>query len=125
MMVAVQDGKSFSDAATVAGVTPKLSPLITRNQGSAEVPQELQRVLFGLKKNEATMVETPDGFVVAQLAEVVKPDAAADKTGYDQARAAIAKSISNDMTTVFVDAVQRRAKPQTNQQAFDSVVQPQ
>ena len=124
MMVAVQDGKSFSDAATVAGVTPKLSPLVTRNQGSADVPPELQRVLFGLKKNEATMVETPEGFVVAQLAEIVKPDAAADKAGYDQARAAIAKSIGNDMATVFVDALRRRAKPQTNQQAFDSVVQP-
>ncbi len=44
--------------------------------------------MFGLKQGEATMVETPDGFVVAQLAEVVKPDAAADKAGYDQARAA-------------------------------------
>ena len=125
MMTAVQGGASFSDAATVAGVTPKLSPLVTRSQGNAEVPGELLRVLFGLKKGEATMVETPEGFVVAQLAEVVKPDAAADKPGYDQARSAIAKSISNDMATVFVDAVRRRAKPQTNQVAFDSVVQPQ
>jgi peptidyl-prolyl cis-trans isomerase D len=124
MMVAVQDGKSFSDAAIVAGVTPKLSPLVTRNEGNPEVPPDLQRVLFGLKKSEATMVETPNGFVVAQLTEIVKPDAAADKTGYDQARAAIAKSVSNDLASVFVDAVQRRARPQTNQQAFDSVVQP-
>ncbi len=81
-------------------------------------------MLFGLKKGEATMVETPEAFVVAQLAEMVKPDAATDKAGYDQARDAITKSISNDMTTVFVDAVRRRAKPQINQQAFDSVVQP-
>jgi hypothetical protein len=70
------------------------------------------------------MVETAEGFVVAQLTEIVKPDASADKSGYDQAKAAIAKSISNDMETVFVDAVRRRAKPQSNQQAFDSVVQP-
>ena len=44
MMTAVQGGKSFSDAATVAGVTPKLSPLVTRNQDSPDVPPELQRV---------------------------------------------------------------------------------
>jgi peptidyl-prolyl cis-trans isomerase D len=125
MMVAVQGGKSFSDAATVAGVTPKLSPLVTRNQESADIPGQLQRVMFGLKKGEATMVETPVGFVVAQLAEIVKPDAAADKAGYGQARDAVTKSIDNDMATVFIDAVRRRAKPQTNQQAFDSVVQPQ
>ena len=125
MMTSVQGGTPFSDAATVAGVTPKLSPPVTRSQGNPEIPPELQRVLFGLKKGEATMVETPEGFVVGQLVETVKPDAAADKVGYDQARAAITKSIGGDVATVFVDALRRRAKPQTNQQAFDSVVQPQ
>jgi peptidyl-prolyl cis-trans isomerase D len=124
MMTAVQGGKSFSDAATVAGVVPKLGPQVTRNQGSPEVPPALQRVMFGLKLHEATMVETPEGFVVGQLAEIVKPDAATDKAGYDQARAAISKSIGNDMTAMFVDALRLRAKPQINQQAFDSVVQP-
>jgi peptidyl-prolyl cis-trans isomerase D len=125
MMLAVQDGKSFSDAATVAGVTPKLSPLVTRGQPNPEVPPILQNVMFGLKKGEATMVETPEGFVVAQLAEVVKPDAASDKAGYDQMRAAITKSISNDLAAVFIDSVRQRARPQTNQQAFDNVVQAQ
>jgi peptidyl-prolyl cis-trans isomerase D len=125
MMTAVQGGKSFSDAATIAGVTPKLSPLVTRREGNPELPQDLQRVMFGLKQGEATMVEIPEGFVVAQLAQIVKPDAATDKTGYDQARSAISKSIGGDMATVFVDAVRQRAKPQINQQGFDSVVQPQ
>jgi peptidyl-prolyl cis-trans isomerase D len=125
MMLAVQDGKSFSDAATAAGVKPSLSPLVTRNQPNADIAPILQNVMFGLKKGEATMVETPDGFLVGQLAEVVKPDAAADKAGYDQVRAAITKSMSNDMAAVFVDAVRQRANPRTNQQAFDSVVQPQ
>jgi peptidyl-prolyl cis-trans isomerase D len=125
MMTAVQGGKTFSDAATIAGVAPKLSPLVTRNQGNAEVPPALQRVMFGLKPNEATMIETPDGFVVAQLVEIVKPDAAADKTGYDQVRTALSKSISGDLETVFVDALRQRAKPQINQQGFDSVIQAQ
>lgn len=125
LMTAVQGGKSFSDAATVAGVTPKLGPLVTRGQGNPDVPPELQRVMFGLKKGEATMVEIPEGFIVAQVAEIVEPDAATDKAGYDQARAAISKSISNDMGTVFVDAVRRRENPQINQQGFDSVVQTQ
>ena len=96
MMTAVNDGKSFSDAATIAGVTPRLGPLVTRNQENPEMPAELQRIMFGLKKGEATMVEAPDGFVVGQLAEVVAPDAAADKTGYDQVRAAVARSVQND-----------------------------
>jgi peptidyl-prolyl cis-trans isomerase D len=98
---------------------------VTRTQPNADIAPILQNVMFGLKKGEATMVETPEGFLVGQLAEIVKPDAAADKAGYDQVRAAITKSMSNDMATVFVDAVRQRANPRTNQQAFDSVVQPQ
>jgi peptidyl-prolyl cis-trans isomerase D len=124
MMIAVKDGKSFSDAATVAGVIPRLSALITRNQENTDVPAALQRIMFGLKKGEVTMVETPDGFVVAQVAEVVAPDAAADKTGYDQVRTAIARSVQGDLTTVFVNALRQRAEPKVNQRAFDSVVQP-
>jgi peptidyl-prolyl cis-trans isomerase D len=124
MMLAAQDGKSFSDAATLAGVTPKLSPLVTRTQQGADIPPILQNVMFGLKKGEATMVETPEGFVVAQLTEIVKPDAVAEKADYERTRAGIAKSISNDVASVFIDAVRLRAEPRTNQRAFDSVVQP-
>lgn len=125
MLAAVKGGKSFSDAATVAGVTPKLSPLVTRSQGDPNVPPELQRAMFGLKQGEVTAVEVPEGFVVAQLAEVVKPDAATDKAGYDQARAAVSKSIGNDMADVFVAALRQRTRPRINQQGFDNVVQAQ
>jgi peptidyl-prolyl cis-trans isomerase D len=125
MMTAVQGGQSFSDAATVAGVTPKLSPLVTRNEASSEVPPEVQRVMFGLKPKEVTMVELPEGFAVAQLVEVVKPDAGADKAGFDRTRSAVGRSISSDLASVFVDAVRKRDKPQVNQPGFDSVVQPQ
>jgi peptidyl-prolyl cis-trans isomerase D len=123
MMTAVQGGQSFSEAATVAGVTPHVSAPVTRNQGGADMPPTLQRVLFGMKMHDATMVETPDGFVVAQLVEILPPDPAADKTGYDQARDAITRSIQADLATVFIDAVRLRADPRTNQSAFDSVVQ--
>jgi peptidyl-prolyl cis-trans isomerase D len=124
MMVAVQDGKSFSEAAQAAGVTPHLSPLITRNASDPAIPQALQRVMFTLKPKEATMVEAPDGFVVAQLAEVQKPDPAADKAGYDQARQAVSRSLSGDLASVFIDALRERAEPQINQRNFDNVVQP-
>jgi peptidyl-prolyl cis-trans isomerase D len=123
MMVAVKDGQSFTDAATVAGVKPTLSPLVTRNQRSDGMPPELQRILFGMKKGEVGMVEVPEGFMVAQLTEIVTPDAAVDKVGYDQARAAISRSVQNDVETVFVDALRQRSEPKVNQSAFESVVQ--
>lgn len=124
MMTAVQGGQSFTDAATVAGVAPRLSPLVPRNQGDPAMPAALQRVLFGLKPAETTMVEIPEGFIVAQLAEVVKPDPLGDKAGYEQAQHAISQSLGNDIATVFVDALRQRAAPRVNQQNFDSVVQP-
>jgi len=124
MMTSVQDGQSFSDAATVAGVTPKLSPLVTRNEPNQDVPPELQRVMFSLKKGEVTMVETPDGFVVGQVAEIVPPDAVADKLGYERAKTAIARSVQNDIAQVFTQALQVRASPEINQKALDSIVQP-
>ena len=58
------------------------------------------------------------------MTEIVTPDAAVDKAGYEQAREAITRSLSNDAATVFIDAVRARAKPQINQANFDSVVQP-
>lgn len=124
MMTAVQGGKSFSDAATVAGVTPHVSPLVTRSQSDPQVPGNLQRIMFGLKKNEATMLQGSDGFIVAQLVEIVKPNPANDKIGYDQARAAVARSIGDDAAAVFVNALRQRANPQINEQGFNSVVQP-
>lgn len=124
MMVAVQGGQSFSDAATVAGVTPHLSPLVTRNATDPAVPATLERVMFGLKPKEATMVETPNGFIVAQLVEVAKADPAKDKTGYGEAKAAVARSIGGDFGAIIANALRTRANPQINQQNFDSIVQP-
>jgi peptidyl-prolyl cis-trans isomerase D len=116
MMTAVQGGQSFSDAATVAGVTPHLSPLLTRSASDPSVPATLLRVMFSLKPHEATMVETPDGFIVAQLA--------ADKAGYEQAKVAVARSIGGDVGKVFADALRAQSNPQINQRNFDNVVQP-
>jgi peptidyl-prolyl cis-trans isomerase D len=124
MMTAVQGGQSFSDAATVAGVTPHLSPLLTRSASDPSVPATLLRVMFSLKPHEATMMETPDGFIVAQLAEIQKPDPAADKAGYEQAKVAVARSIGGDVGKVFADALRAQSNPQINQRNFDNVVQP-
>ncbi len=124
MLTAVQGGQSFTDAAAAAGVTPKMSPLVTRNQPSPDVPPPLQRIMFGLKKGEAGMVETSEGFTVGQLVEIVPPDAAADKFGFDQAKQAVSRSMQNDVQALFVDALRALGAPEINQQAFNSIVQP-
>jgi peptidyl-prolyl cis-trans isomerase D len=123
MMTAAQGGKSFSDAALIAGVSPKLSPAITRDEQNPEVPPELQRVMFSLKSGETTMVEVPDGFVVAKVVEVIKPDPAQDKAGFEKIKATLNRSLGSDLANEFADAARARAKPQINQANYDSIVQ--
>ncbi len=124
MLTALKSGQSFTDAATVAGVEPRLTPIVGRGAVVDGMPPELQRVLFDLKPGEPTMVETAEGFIVAIPGEIIVADPKADQAGYDQARVAIARSIGNDLVTAFADALRTRANPRLNQKNIDSVVQP-
>jgi peptidyl-prolyl cis-trans isomerase D len=123
MLGSVKGGRSFSDAATVAGVTPHITPAVTR-QGGEGMPPELLRVLFSLKPGEPTMVETAEGFIVAVPAEIIEPDAKADPTGYGQARQAINRSVASDVANVFTEAVREHANPRINQVNVDQILQP-
>jgi peptidyl-prolyl cis-trans isomerase D len=88
------------------------------------MPAELQRALFTVKKGEPTMVETPEAFLVAVPAEVIEPEAKSDPAGYEQVRTAVTRSFGGDLTSVFTEALRRRANVQINQKNFDQVVQP-
>jgi peptidyl-prolyl cis-trans isomerase D len=124
MLQAVKGGKDFSDAARDAGVLPALTPLATRAEPDPAIPREVQRVMFGLKKGEPTMVETQDGFLVAIPVEIIAPDPATDAARYEQVRAAVAKTIADDLTAVFSEALRLRANPRINQTNLDQIVQP-
>ncbi len=124
MLQAVKAGKPFSDAARDAGIVPTLSPLVTRTQPDPAMPREVQQVLFSLKKGEPTMVETPEGFLVATAVEIIAPDPAADPARYDQLRAAATRSLAEDMNAAFAEALRLRANPSINQANVDQIVQP-
>jgi peptidyl-prolyl cis-trans isomerase D len=123
MLSRVKGGESFSDAATVAGVTPHITPAVNR-QGGEGMPPELLRVLFGLKSGEPTMVETAESYIVAVPAEIIEPDAKADQAGYAQARQAINRSMASDVSNIFTEAVRERANPRINQANVDQILQP-
>ena len=125
MLTAIKGGQSIADAATVAGVQVRRTPLVTRSEPAEGMPQELQRVLFGLKKGEPTMVETPEAFVVAVPAEIVEPDPKSDPAGYARLQTAIDQSVGQDLSATFTDALRQRANPRVNKANYDSVVQPQ
>ena len=126
LLAAVKGGQSLADAAAVAGVTVRRTPSVTREAPEEGMPPQLQQVLFGLKPGEPTMVETPDGFVVAVPAEIVEADPKANPAGFDQVRAAVSRSIATDLASVFADALRARAQPRINQAALDNITgQPQ
>ena len=121
LLAAVKGGQSLADAATVAGVTVRRTPLVTREANTEGMPPQLAKVLFGLKKGEPTMVETPDGFIVAVAAEIVEADPKTDPAGFDQLRTAVTRSVAGDLASVFADALRARAQPRINQAALDNI----
>ena len=122
VLTAVKGGQSLADAAAVAGVTVRRTPLVTRGASAEGMPQQLERPLFGLKQGEPTMVETGDEFIVAVPAEIVEADPKTDPTGYSQVRQAVTQSIGADLNTVFADALRERAQPRINQSVLDNIV---
>ena len=122
LLAAVKGGQSLADAATVAGVTVRRTPLVTRDAGAEGMPSQLQQVLFSLKPGEPTMGASGDDYIVAVPAEIVEADPKADPAGYAQVREAVARSSADDLAALFADALRERAKPQINQPVLDTVI---
>jgi hypothetical protein len=87
------------------------------------MPPQLQRVLFGLKQGEPTMVETPEAFLVAVPDKIETPDPKADTARYDAVREVLTRATAADLAQGFASALRARAEPQVNQAVFDSFVQ--
>jgi peptidyl-prolyl cis-trans isomerase D len=121
LMTEAQHGQTLAQAAAGAGLTVTRTPLTGRDQPAQGVPPELLRPLFDLKPGEPTMVELPDAFVVAVPAEIKVPDATSDPTGYEQVRAALARSLGQDVDEIFAQTLRERSQPRINQQNLDSI----
>lgn len=124
LLAAVKQGQPLADAAAVAGLPVRRTPLSGRSQAVAGMPPELLRPLFTLKAGEPTMVETPDGFLVAVAADIQPADPVRDPSGYEQMRAALTRSIGSDVAEIFAQALRDRAQPRINQANLDSISGP-
>ena len=124
LLAAVKGGTSLQDAATVAGLRVERTPPIGRGEPPEGVARELVDPLFGLKRGEPTMVETPEGFVVAVPAEIASPDPASDPAGLAQLRAALGRAMGEDVEVLLASALRARANPRVNRQLLESVAQP-
>ncbi len=123
LLAAVKGGQSLADAAAAAGLKVTRLPATGRAAPAEGVPAQLMQPLFELKKGEPTMVETPDGFVVAQLADIIAANADQDALGYAQARDALTQSLGNDLQAAASVALRDRGNPKINRAMADQIVQ--
>ena len=119
---AVKQGKSLAEAAQAAGLKATTLPAAGRNTPTEGVPVQLVPPLFQMKTiGEPTMVETPEGFVVATLAKIDDPDPKSDPVGFNTVREALVGAVGNDMQQVFATAVRDRSKPYINPSVIDTL----
>jgi peptidyl-prolyl cis-trans isomerase D len=131
LLDALHRGMTLAAAAEKAGLPVHRLPPVGRATPAEGVPQILVDRLFGLtpgekpmRKGEATMVETPDGFMVAVLADIQDPDPKADPVGYGAVQQALAQAMQQDVQTAYVSAVRERATYHVNQAAVDNLAAP-
>ncbi|WP_158801968.1 MULTISPECIES: peptidylprolyl isomerase [unclassified Acidisoma] len=125
LLGAMQSGRTLQGAASPLNLTVQTSGPITHNGALPPgIPQNLVTPLFGLTVGESSMVETPDGFVVAVLDSIQRPDPSKDPVGYDQLKTQLSGTVSSDMQAIFAGAVTARANPHVNQAVIQQIAQP-
>ena len=122
------DADAHGGLAAVAAAKPGSVPgLLTgipvrRRQAAGPVPANLQQIAFSLKPGTSTMLQTPDGFVVATVTGVRHPDPAQDHAGYAGTRDALDAAMADDVENTFVTALRDRAHPSIDAKAVEQVV---
>jgi peptidyl-prolyl cis-trans isomerase D len=128
VLTAAKGGTSLAQAAVAQGLTAHVLPPIPREAGGAApppgVPQSLVAPLFGMKQGEVTMVDTPDGFMVAQLQTIDSPAPSNDPIGVGQLRTELTESMTNDASELFLAALEQRNKVTVNQAVVRQIAQP-
>jgi peptidyl-prolyl cis-trans isomerase D len=123
LLSTVKGGQTMLNAAWGSGLQVTRSPVLRRNHPTQGVPAELTQLIFTLKPGEATMVETNVGFMVARLAQIIKPDPKTDPSGLAEVQQGLTRALADDYLVSFATAVRDAAKPTVNAKALDQVTQ--
>ena len=119
LLAAAKTSHSLQDAATVADLRVTRTPELHRGQPAEGVPLEVAREVFGVARNEPTMVQAGDAFYVAAPAEITQPDPAADPVALARIRAALTKGMQDDVEITYVNALRGRVQPRVNRDLFE------
>ncbi|MBE7212666.1 MAG: SurA N-terminal domain-containing protein [Gluconacetobacter diazotrophicus] len=116
-------------AGGLARVVPAVSGLrggiaVRRGEELDGVPAALVQIAFGTRTGGSTMVQSPDGFVVATVTAARHPTPEEDPRGFARARAALDAATADDVENSYVSALRARAHPDIDAKVLDQVVGP-
>jgi len=95
---------------------------ISRNGGTTQVPPQMQRVIFGMKVGQSTMIEADGAFFVATLTAVTHPPVDPKAANYGRIKDSLSQSLNDDVGLSYVAALEKTLKPKTNMNQFNAVV---
>jgi peptidyl-prolyl cis-trans isomerase D len=125
LLAAIRGGKPVAEAAAEAGLSVETFGPFSRDPAQAgALPAELVAPLFEAKPDEATMVETRDGFAVAKLTGIVPFDVTSDAAAMARVRGGIEQSMQDELEAQFSAALRARADVRVNTQMLNQVTGP-
>jgi peptidyl-prolyl cis-trans isomerase D len=126
MLQAVNSGQNFEVQAEAAGVKMAQTPVVSRNQPSAQADSSAGfwvPLLFSMTPGKATMVQNHGGVVVALLTSVAHPAPADNQPLYNEVQTDLTKAIRDDIGTELLNGLQQRLKVSINQKLFAQIYQ--
>jgi peptidyl-prolyl cis-trans isomerase D len=120
----VRDGQDFADAVQAAGLEPRTSDPIGRqdNDPAGTGATRLTALLFDLDLKDVTSVVAADKAVVAQLAEIRPADPAEAPDEVAGLREQLTQSIAGDLVGQFGNALQAEIEVAVNQRLLEELL---
>jgi len=116
----IRSGKSLSEVVSDYGIEVNTIGPFQRSEKET-LPETVIKTLFQDKVGEAATGETKDGYVVAQLREIVPADPAADKDGVAAIQKQLDRAFGMDYLVEYGAALESRYPIKVNTKAFDAL----
>jgi peptidyl-prolyl cis-trans isomerase D len=123
LLALVNSGQPIATAAWGTGHQVVRTPPLSRNKPTRGVPPELTQIIFSLKKGSATMLESSEGFMVAALADINKPDPKSDPGALADVRKGLTQALADDILVSYGTAVRDAEHPGINAKVFKQMTQ--
>lgn len=108
MSDAVNGGGKLADVAAAHKLTVATTEPLSRAGGDTKVPPALVAKVFGAKPGGAVDARAGDGFIVAQVKDVIPPDPAKDTDAVTQLSRQLAPQLQDDLLQQFDKALRSR-----------------